>query len=197
MIARSRLVGNFLSHCAVHRQLTRVVGLNQSVRLQSTNGDPDKNFTLKLPPDGISVEHSNVNHESNCRPHYVAGDRITNDISVEEQEIDERERKIVIGGLSNDISQDAIRAYFSQFGQIELYSPFCGDKAAYITFASPNAVQQVLNCGPYYLVGDRITNDIDIKASKSMTPPKDELTLSLGTLPTITTSDSIRELVSK
>ncbi|KAI1703165.1 RNA recognition motif domain-containing protein [Ditylenchus destructor] len=61
MIARSRLVGNFLSHCAVHRQLTRVIGLSQSVRLQSTNDSPDKNFTLKLPPNatGVSVEHSN------------------------------------------------------------------------------------------------------------------------------------------
>ncbi|KAI1699632.1 RNA recognition motif domain-containing protein [Ditylenchus destructor] len=381
MIARSRLVGNFLSHCAVHRQLTRVLGLNQGVRFQSTNGDPDKNIILKLPPNAteISVEHSNeksldgtslrvtlnisvlqsnksvpeseqsnkqlknlnktneisisylgtiyslraflwknqreprkltnyppadrtifiedlsaeisedairdyfsrfgdvelcekpfgdqsayvtfkstnaVKHVLNCAPHYVVGDRITNEIPMEEKKEDgtlqrseprktrvfsrfiktvnyknrdletknssqledenpmekmaEDERDVSKSMETHKnqnldsknqihlkISEDDIRDYFSRFGDIESCNHDFADRTTYITFKLPNSVQHVLNCGPYYFIDDKITNEIEPKTSKSMTPPKDELTLSLGILPPNTTLDSIRELFIK
>ncbi|KAI1701655.1 RNA recognition motif domain-containing protein [Ditylenchus destructor] len=226
MIARSRLVGNFLSHCAVHRQLTRVIGLSQSVRLQSTNGNPDKNFTLKLPPNatGVSVEHSNEKSldgtslrvtlnisvlQSDTRASEFEQSRkqlenltrslaenanknltektnqtivsapATYDLlqSYNSKSMREKNgnqelkvtkssggiRTILIDGLSAEISKDAVRDYFSRFGEIDHCHRFLTEW--FITFKSPNAVNHVLNCAPHYVVGNKIVNEIprDIK----------------------------------
>ncbi|KAI1707788.1 polyadenylate-binding protein, cytoplasmic and nuclear-like [Ditylenchus destructor] len=184
MIARSRLVGNFLSHCAMRRQLTRVIGLSQSVRFQSTSDNPDKNFTLKLPPNatGVSVEHSNeksldgtslrvtlnisVLQTNKSAPE--SGEQLENlkkpgqkypsprELKVTKSYVGDR--TILIDGLSAEILPLTIQDYFSRFGDVELARRIHDNvRSAYVTFKSPKAVNHVLNCVPHYIVGDRIS----------------------------------------
>ncbi|KAI1700632.1 RNA recognition motif domain-containing protein [Ditylenchus destructor] len=220
MIARSRLVGNFLSHSRVQRQLTKVDWLSQSVRLQSTNDNSEKmtyqyrrvlkvnmkqrneifinGLSEKVSEDDLRAYFSRFGKIETCAafmdwgyvtfnssyaaeqvlnsaPHYIIGDRITNEnaelltemkklVRTKYQRYPElkvkrvSDKMILINDLPKEISQNAIRAYFSQFGRIE----FCNvkDRArAFVNFKSPNAVNEALKSGPHYIVGDRITNE--------------------------------------
>ncbi|KAI1705315.1 DAZ-associated protein 1 [Ditylenchus destructor] len=181
MIARSRLVANFLSHCAVYRQLNRVIGLNQSVRLQSTNDNPDKNITLKLPPNatGISVEHSNeksldgtslrvtlnisVLQSNKSVPESEQSDKQLENFESKNESRRElmvkagyyfRPNEIVVYTHSKEISEDALRAYFSQFG--EVVRCFLDGTIAEVTFKSSLEVNHVLKSRPFYSAGNRI-----------------------------------------
>ncbi|KAI1710349.1 RNA recognition motif domain-containing protein [Ditylenchus destructor] len=194
MIAPSRLVGNLL---ALHRcsQLTRVIGLAQSVRFQSTNGNADKNFTLKLPPNatGVSVEHSNeksvdgtslrvtlnisVLQSNKSAPESEQSDKLRaysnfdlkghHELKVTKNPVGDR--TILIDGLSEEISKEAIQDYFSQFGDVELCRIPFGNQSAYVTFKSPKAVNHVLNCAPHYIAGDKITQEIPMAKEENET----------------------------
>ncbi|KAI1705520.1 hypothetical protein Ddc_15690 [Ditylenchus destructor] len=85
------------------------------------------------------------------------------------------EKMIIVQNLSEEIPQDVIQEYFSRFGDVDTCVTFHVDGCliGHVGFKSPNSVNNVLNCGPHYAIGDRITNEIETKASKSMTLTKE------------------------
>ncbi|KAI1698595.1 RNA recognition motif domain-containing protein [Ditylenchus destructor] len=188
MIARSRIVGNFLSHSRVQRQLTKVVGLSQSVPLQSTNDNSEKNITLKLPPNatGVSVEHSNETSpdgnslramlnisvlQSNkstpeseqSRHQFKTVNRTYSTVETKYQY--HRELKVTMKQrneiLINGLSKNVLEDDLrTYFSRFgEIETCAAFVDWGYVTFKSYNAVNQVLKSGPHYIVGDRITNE--------------------------------------
>ncbi|KAI1701399.1 RNA recognition motif domain-containing protein [Ditylenchus destructor] len=231
MIARSRLVANFLSHCAMYRQLTRVIGLNQSVRLQSTNDNPDENITLKLPPNatGISVEHSNEKsldgtslrsnksapESEQCYKQLqnlkISKNEILRELKVEvnmHTDYVQSQYEIFVGGLSEEISQDALRTYFSQFGEVVKCSLF--GESGYVTFKSSLDRDHVLDARPFYIIGNRITNaelilwrqkfrreDYGLRELKVMANPADDRTILVNGLSAEISKDALLAYLSR
>ncbi|KAI1702327.1 RNA recognition motif domain-containing protein [Ditylenchus destructor] len=165
----------------VQRQLTKDVGLSQSVRLQSTDDNSDKNIILKLPPNatGISVEHSSeksldgtnlrvilnisVLQSNESTPESEQSNQLFKTVETKFQRHRElkvnikQQNEILINGLSKNVSEDDLLAYFSQFGDVETCGSFV--EWGYVTFKSPDAVKQVLNFAPHYIIADKITNE--------------------------------------
>ncbi|KAI1695393.1 RNA recognition motif domain-containing protein [Ditylenchus destructor] len=168
-----------------------------------------------------------VNHVLNCAPHYLVGDKIVNEIPrdielvpsknrdletkdqsqlLEVLRHEKNEKMIIVRGISKETSQDDLRAYFSRFGNVDTCF-ICRIRdcaTGYVGFNSPKTVNHVLDCGPHYNYYN--TNDLasEEKLDKDrkdlaefLAPSKDELTVTLGTLPSITNSDSLKKLFSK
>ncbi|KAI1699699.1 RNA recognition motif domain-containing protein [Ditylenchus destructor] len=115
----------------------------------------------------------------NSAPHYMIGDRFTNanaelvanmknlmratyqnrELKVSKNPYGEK--MILIEGLSDEISENAIRAYFSQFGDINYCKIDAVRPSGSVNFESPSGVKKALNSAPHYIIGDRITNEND------------------------------------
>ncbi|KAI1705620.1 RNA recognition motif domain-containing protein [Ditylenchus destructor] len=205
MIARSRLVGNFLSHCAVHRQLTRVIGLNQSVRLHSTNDNPDKNSTLKLPPNatGVSVEHSNLDRAMSAGPHCINGKLIDTHETREElvsTHVKDEVFAMFVIGLSENTTDEDIYQTFSKVGtlmQCEVIRDRDTNRSlryAIVSFSTFEELAKALEKKRYWIDSQRVT----VKPKKD-TPILDDESrkILVKNLPKSATDEQLQKIFSE
>ncbi|KAI1691513.1 RNA recognition motif domain-containing protein [Ditylenchus destructor] len=185
------------------------------VKVNKPNGIDIRNLSKMIPEDDLQAYFSQFGEVETCfsfkecsfvtfkspdavkqvlnsAPHYLIGDRITNENAELFAEMKKlmrtkcqrypelkvdclSENMILIDGLSKEISQDAIRAYFSKFGQVG-HSGINYFPQGYVSFKSSDAIKQVINSGPHYIIGDRITNEnIELFALvKKAMPIKDQ-----------------------
>ena len=104
----------------------------------------------------------------------AAGDHIINNKKVDPKKAKARHGKIFVGGLSNELSDDDIKNYFSQFGNIlEVEMPFDKTKNqrkgfCFITFDSEQVVNELLKT-PKQTIKDK---EVDVKKA---TPKPDTM----------------------
>jgi len=95
----------------------------------------------------------------------AAGDHIINNKKVDPKKAKARHGKIFVGGLTTEISDDEIRTYFSQFGNIvDVEMPFDKQKSqrkgfCFITFDTEQVVNELLKTPKQKISG----KEVDVK----------------------------------
>ncbi|XP_025828894.1 RNA-binding protein squid isoform X2 [Agrilus planipennis] len=108
-----------------------------------------------------------------------AGDHIINNKKVDPKKAKARHGKIFVGGLTTDLSDDDIKNYFRQFGNIvEVEMPFDKTKNqrkgfCFITFDSEQVVNELLKT-PKQTIKDK---EVDVKKA---TPKPDAMGMGMG-----------------
>ncbi|XP_053945008.1 RNA-binding protein squid isoform X2 [Anastrepha obliqua] len=96
---------------------------------------------------------------------HAAGEHIINNKKVDPKKAKARHGKIFVGGLTNEISDDEIKTYFSQFGNIvDVELPFDKQKSqrkgfCFITFDSEQVVNELLKTPKQKISG----KEVDVK----------------------------------
>ena len=104
----------------------------------------------------------------------AAGDHIINNKKVDPKKAKARHGKIFVGGLTNEISDDEIKTYFSQFGHIvDVEMPFDKQKSqrkgfCFITFDSEQVVNELLKTPKQKISG----KEVDVKRA---TPKENQM----------------------
>lgn len=107
-----------------------------------------------------------------------AGDHVINNKKVDPKKAKARHGKIFVGGLTNELADDDIKGYFSQFGNIvEVEMPFDKTKNqrkgfCFITFDSEQVVNELLKT-PKQTIKDK---EVDVKKA---TPKPDPMGMSM------------------
>ncbi|XP_036324035.1 RNA-binding protein squid isoform X3 [Rhagoletis pomonella] len=96
---------------------------------------------------------------------HAAGEHVINNKKVDPKKAKARHGKIFVGGLTNEISDDEIKTYFSQFGNIvDVELPFDKQKSqrkgfCFITFDSEQVVNELLKTPKQKISG----KEVDVK----------------------------------
>lgn len=104
----------------------------------------------------------------------AAGDHIINNKKVDPKKAKARHGKIFVGGLTNEISDDEIKTYFGQFGNIiDVEMPFDKQKSqrkgfCFITFDSEQVVNELLKTPKQKISG----KEVDVKRA---TPKENQM----------------------
>lgn len=143
---------------------------------ESSNGDTTKDVAANMEENTTL----NVNDQSNAT---------SGQLQSKKQSKNE-EKKIFVGGISWDTTDEHLRNYFSQFGEVSnvqiKYDHYTGRSRgfAFIEFATPEACQKSLDHKDYELNGKKM----EVKPAKSRENKK----IFVGGLPTEYTEDELR-----
>jgi len=170
-------------------------GTVQEVNLKRNKEDPSKHRGFCFVK--FSTQEFADSVLSQSEPHFIDGSKVDpKSVCPPGVKPEQRTKKIFVGGLQDSTTDEAMREYFSQFGQIQNNIEFATDRNTgkrrgfcFVEFANENIVDRIVKSKYHTIAGARVeTKRLLTKAQQAEEAARQSAIHTLGSRPSPYTS---------